>query len=75
MCIRDRYLIAVLHFLKLRGEFMTKKEIAVNAVHALKKEYPDAICSLVYTDPLQMCIRDSLVRTLPKVGLATGVKS
>ena len=28
---------------------MTKKEIAVNAVHALKKEYPDAICSLVYT--------------------------
>lgn len=39
---------------------MTKKEIAVNAVHALKKEYPDAICSLVYTDPLQLLIATRL---------------
>ena len=40
---------------------MTKKEIAVNAVNALKKEYPDAICSLVYTDPLQLLILSELV--------------
>ena len=39
---------------------MTKKEIAVNAVHAWKKEYPDAICSLVYTDPLQLLIATRL---------------
>ena len=39
---------------------MTKKEIAVNAVNALKKEYPDAICSLVYTDPLQLLIATRL---------------
>ena len=35
---------------------MTKKQIALNAVNALKKEYPEAICSLVYTDPLQLLI-------------------
>ena len=32
---------------------MTKKELALLAVEALKKEYPDAICSLEYQDPLQ----------------------
>ena len=39
---------------------MTKKEIAVNAVEALKKEYPDAICSLTYEDPLQLLIATRL---------------
>ena len=33
---------------------MTKKEIALLAVDALKKEFPDAICSLTYKDPLQL---------------------
>ncbi|MBQ6153969.1 MAG: endonuclease III [Ruminococcus sp.] len=39
---------------------MTKKEIAVLAVEALKKEYPDSICSLEYTDPLQLLIATRL---------------
>lgn len=39
---------------------MTKKQIAQNAVEALKKEYPDAICSLIYTDPLQLLIATRL---------------
>lgn len=39
---------------------MTKKEIAVLAVEALKKEYPDSICSLQYTDPLQLLIATRL---------------
>lgn len=39
---------------------MTKKEIAINAVEALKKEYPDAICSLTYEDPLQLLIATRL---------------
>ena len=36
--------------------FMTKKERAATAVQLLKKEYPDAICSLNYADPLQLLI-------------------
>ena len=39
---------------------MTKKQIALLAVEALKKEYPDAICSLTYTDPLQLLIATRL---------------
>ncbi|MEE0930409.1 MAG: endonuclease III [Acutalibacteraceae bacterium] len=39
---------------------MTNKEKAILAVDALKKEYPDAICSLVYTDPLQLLIATRL---------------
>lgn len=39
---------------------MTDKEKAILAVDALKKEYPDAICSLVYTDPLQLLIATRL---------------
>ena len=39
---------------------MTKKQRALLAVEALKKEYPDAICSLVYTDPLQLLIATRL---------------
>ncbi|MGN1130507.1 MAG: endonuclease III [Ruminococcus sp.] len=39
---------------------MTKKQIAQMAVDALRKEYPDAICSLQYTDPLQLLIATRL---------------
>ncbi len=39
---------------------MTKKQIALNAVEALKREYPDAICSLTYEDPLQLLIATRL---------------
>lgn len=39
---------------------MTKKQIALSAVRALKAEYPDAICSLTYTDPLQLLIATRL---------------
>lgn len=39
---------------------MTHKEKAILAIDALKKEYPDAICSLVYTDPLQLLIATRL---------------
>ncbi|MEE1125733.1 MAG: endonuclease III [Acutalibacteraceae bacterium] len=39
---------------------MTDKERALMAVEALKAEYPDAICSLVYTDPLQLLIATRL---------------
>lgn len=33
---------------------MTKKERAAKAVELLKQEYPDAICSLEYSDPFQL---------------------
>lgn len=39
---------------------LTKKQIAQNAVTELKKEYPDAICSLRYSDPLQLLIATRL---------------
>ncbi len=39
---------------------MTKKQIAVSAVEALKKEYPDAICSLVAGNPLELLIATRL---------------
>ena len=39
---------------------MTHKEVALLAIESLKKEYPDAICSLVYTDPLQLLIATRL---------------
>ena len=35
---------------------MTKKQIALAAVQALKKEYPDAVCSLEATDPFQLLV-------------------
>lgn len=41
-------------------EKITPKERAKLAVAALKKEYPEAICSLVYTDPLQLLIATRL---------------
>ena len=39
---------------------MTKKQIALLAVEALKCEYPDSICSLEYTDPLQCLVATRL---------------
>lgn len=39
---------------------MTNKERASLAVAALKKEYPDSICSLTYHDPLQLLISTRL---------------
>ena len=39
---------------------MTKKEIAALAVEGLKKEYPDAICSLNYSDPFQLLVATRL---------------
>lgn len=39
---------------------MTKKQRARLAVDALKQEYPDAICSLTYRDPLQLLIATRL---------------
>lgn len=39
---------------------MTKKQIASLAVEALKVEYPDSICSLEYTDPLQCLVATRL---------------
>ncbi len=39
---------------------MTKKEIAKKATQSLKAEYPDAICSLEYSDPLQLLIATRL---------------
>lgn len=35
---------------------MTKKQRAALCVEALEKEYPDALCSLDYKDPLQLII-------------------
>ena len=43
-----------------RGDIMTKKEIALNAVEALKAEYPDAICSLTYNKPHELLIATRL---------------
>ena len=39
---------------------MTKKEIALSAFEALKKEYPDAKCSLDYETPLQLLVATRL---------------
>ena len=39
---------------------MTKKQIALSAVEALKKEYPDAICSLVAGNPFELLIATRL---------------
>ena len=39
---------------------MTKKQRAARCVAAVKEEYPDALCSLEYTDPLQLLIATRL---------------
>lgn len=39
---------------------MNKKEIALKAIKALKTQYPDAICSLVYSDPFELLVATRL---------------
>ena len=39
---------------------MDNKELGKLAVEALKKEYPDAICSLSYSDPFQLLVATRL---------------
>ena len=39
---------------------MTKKQLILKSVEALKEAYPEAICSLVYSDPLQLLIATRL---------------
>ncbi len=39
---------------------MDNKELAKLAVEALKKEYPEALCSLEYTDPFQLLVATRL---------------
>lgn len=39
---------------------MTQKQIALSAVDALKKEYPDAICSLIAENPFQLLVATRL---------------
>ena len=39
---------------------MTKKAVAMASIEALRQRYPDAICSLTYTDPLQLLIATRL---------------
>ncbi len=52
---------------------ITIQERALLAVDALKKEYPDALCSLEYTDPLQLLIATRLAAqcTDARVNLVT----
>ncbi len=52
---------------------MRKKEIAALAVEALKKEYPDAVCSLDYEDPFQLLVATRLAAqcTDARVNLVT----
>ena len=39
---------------------MDDKEKALEAVKLLEKEYPEAVCSLVYSEPLQLLIATRL---------------
>lgn len=39
---------------------MTSKKIALKAIEALKIKYPDAICSLVYSDPFELLVATRL---------------
>lgn len=52
---------------------MTKKERALNAVDVLKKEYPDAICSLDASNPFELlvAVRLSAQCTDARVNLVT----
>lgn len=52
---------------------MRKKDIALQAVEALKKEYPDAPCSLDYNDPWQLLVATRLAAqcTDARVNLVT----
>lgn len=52
---------------------MTKKQRTVEAVNRLKEKYPDALCSLQYTDPFQLlvAVRLSAQCTDARVNLVT----
>ena len=52
---------------------MTKKEITLRAVESLKKEYPEAECSLDYRDPWQLLVATRLAAqcTDARVNLVT----
>ncbi|MBR3971301.1 MAG: endonuclease III [Ruminococcus sp.] len=52
---------------------MNTKEIAISAVEALKKEYPEAICSLDYKDPFELLVATRLAAqcTDARVNLVT----
>lgn len=52
---------------------MTKKERALNAVEILKKEYPDAVCSLTASNPFELlvAVRLSAQCTDARVNLVT----
>lgn len=39
---------------------MTSKKIAIKAIDALKIKYPDAICSLIYSDPFELLVATRL---------------
>ncbi|MBQ6705931.1 MAG: endonuclease III [Clostridia bacterium] len=39
---------------------MTKKQRALEVIELLKQQYPDAICSLEYTDPFQLLVSTRL---------------
>lgn len=39
---------------------MTKKDITLKAINALKSKYPDAICSLIYSDPFELLVATRL---------------
>ncbi len=52
---------------------MTKKEIARSAIEVLKKEYPDAVCSLDYKEPFELLVATRLAAqcTDARVNLVT----
>ena len=52
---------------------MTKKQRALNAVEILKKEYPDALCSLIASNPFELlvAVRLSAQCTDARVNLVT----
>lgn len=54
------YSVIMSNLSKKGSVIMKKEEIAAKAVKALKKEYPEAICSLVYDDPLQLLVATRL---------------
>ena len=39
---------------------MTKKELALKSVEALKEKYPEAICSLVASNPFELLVATRL---------------
>ena len=55
---------------------MDKKECAAKAVELLKKEYPDAVCSLEYQKPHELLIATRLAAqcTDARVNMVTPVQ-